>query len=60
MYKWEPRRNNWVKHDSNIIKFELPRDTIVEAEIVTEMKGEVSFLSCFKIFLFLICIMKLY
>ncbi|KAI0211494.1 Cap-specific mRNA (nucleoside-2'-O-)-methyltransferase 1 [Lamellibrachia satsuma] len=39
IYRWDPRsRNKWVKLED--FRTELPRDTLVEAEIVQELRGE--------------------
>lgn len=44
IYRWDPRTNNkWVKLTKlNEFQTELPRDTLVEGEIVQELRGEVS------------------
>ena len=43
IFKWVPRNPhngpNWIRLDD--ANFELPRDTLVEAEIVEEFRGEV-------------------
>ena len=44
VFKWDGQsRSKWTKLDE--VKIELPMETIVQAEVVQELRGEVSFLS---------------